>query len=101
MSGTPLPAPAGTHYARAHGNHVGVRNRSASDPRHQGDPRPVGLGRVGARPGRPWSRGLDEPRGVPQASDGREVSGRVAARLAELGITLPDVAAPVAAYVPA
>ncbi|PFG36609.1 enamine deaminase RidA (YjgF/YER057c/UK114 family) [Flavimobilis soli] len=29
------------------------------------------------------------------------MSGRVAARLAELGITLPDVAAPVAAYVPA
>lgn len=28
-------------------------------------------------------------------------SGRVAARLAELGIELPDVAAPVAAYVPA
>jgi enamine deaminase RidA (YjgF/YER057c/UK114 family) len=29
------------------------------------------------------------------------VSGRVEARLAELGLTLPDVAAPVAAYVPA
>lgn len=29
------------------------------------------------------------------------MTGRVAARLAELGITLPDVAPPVAAYVPA
>ena len=32
---------------------------------------------------------------------GAASTGTVAARLAELGITLPDVAAPVAAYVPA
>src|SRR5690606_27681791 len=80
-----------------HGHHVGVRNGSAHHPRHEGDPRPVGRGRVGARAGRQrarrWSRGL------PQAAAGAVVS--VAARLAELGLRLPEVATPVAAYVPA
>src|SRR5690606_2437424 len=76
---------------------VGVRNRAAHRPRHQADPRPVGRGRLGARPGRDRP-GRQQPGGLPEA--GEAGMSLVEQRLADLGLTLPEVAAPVAAYVP-
>src|SRR5690606_7082009 len=74
---------------------LGVRDDSSAHPQHQGDPRPVGRRRLGARAG--GARAVPEPRGLPQAREGMSVSDR----LRELGLRLPAVAPPVATYVPA
>src|SRR4029453_7424270 len=97
---------------------MGVRDDSAHYSRHKADPGPVGRGRLGARPSSSrtrWKRPcsiLEEGEAVTMstpahttgstetAASGAPVSA-VEQRLAELGIRLPDVAAPVAAYVPA
>src|SRR4051794_9175015 len=90
---------------------MGVRDRSAAGPRDQADPRQLGRGRLGTGPGgtRPE---LGAAGGVHEAgqimTDGTlptPVSGaggaEVYAKLAELGLTLPEVVPPLAAYVPA
>ncbi|PZF58690.1 hypothetical protein DEI92_10950 [Curtobacterium sp. MCBD17_034] len=76
---------------------LGVPHHPVDHPQHDGDPEQLRPGRLGAGAGGAGSRG--RARGVPQASAG--VGVNVDARLAELGITLPEVAAPVASYVPA
>src|SRR4051812_32623997 len=88
---------------------MGVRDHSAADPQHQGDPGLLGSRRVGAghRAPRP-QRGRAAGR-LPQApgeltamtAPAGAASQSWSARLAELGIRLPPVAAPVAAYLPA
>src|SRR5689334_20079660 len=77
---------------------VGVPDGAAARPQHEDDPgqlRPGGLGaghdRARTEPG--------EPRRLLQAPGGELVT--IAQRLAELGITLPPVTAPLASYVPA
>src|SRR3954451_18380913 len=80
---------------------MGIRHRPRARARHQGHPRLVGRGRLGARPDRPGDEPGD-PRRLPQAAEA--VSGTVSTpteRLAALGLELPEVAAPLAAYVPA
>src|SRR4051794_19980069 len=57
----------------------------------------MGRGRLGAGPGGARSGGF-EPGGLPEAA---QIVSAIEKRLAELGIELPAVAAPVAAYVPA
>src|SRR5215218_2913332 len=79
--------------------HVGVPHDPADDSQHDRDPEHLGQPGVGAGAGRPGPRGW--PRRVSQAPEGRGMSGAVAARLAELGLTLPKVTKPVASYVPA
>src|SRR4051794_13854543 len=78
---------------------MGVPDGAGAGARHQADPgqlrrRRLGTGRRGAGP-EPGDAG-----GVLQAAGGRVLMGP-AERLAELGLTLPPVAAPLAAYVPA
>src|SRR5215475_6074726 len=78
---------------------VGVRHRAAAGARDQADPRQLGAGRVGARHGR--ARAHARPaRGLLQAAGGVGAV-TMADRLAELGVALPPVPVPVAAYVPA
>src|SRR5690606_32272883 len=74
-----------------------IRNSSAHRPRHQADPGSVGRGRLGAGPGHPGP-GRHQPGRLPEAGEGMSA---VEDRLAALGLTVPEVAAPVAAYVPA
>ncbi|CRK54544.1 exported hypothetical protein [Rhodococcus sp. RD6.2] len=47
------------HYAQVHEriDNLGVRDRSAADPRDQADPRPVGCGRLGTRERAPRADG--------------------------------------------
>src|SRR3954452_21435219 len=84
---------------------VGVRHHPAADPQHQGHPRLLGSRRVGTGDGAARPHRRRPARRVPQAPG--MTSGPDApaqgwhARLAELGIRLPSVAAPVASYVPA
>src|SRR6476661_8926828 len=77
---------------------MGVRDGATHRPRDQADPRPVGRGRLGARPG-PHRSGRQRPGRLPEA--GESLMSAVEDRLAELGLTVPEVAKPVAAYVPA
>src|SRR5690348_9780492 len=77
---------------------VRVRDGAAHRPRHQADPRPVGRGRLGARASPHRSRRVRAGR-LPETREG--LMSAVEDRLAELGLTVPDVAKPVAAYVPA
>src|SRR4051794_5241746 len=76
---------------------MGVRDRAPALARDQADPRHVGCGRLGARPGRarPGRRAAG---GVHEAA---AAVSAVAERLAALGVTLPRVTPPLAAYVPA
>src|ERR1044071_7057779 len=75
---------------------VGVRDRAPAGPRDQADPRQLGRGRLGARPGRPRA----EPRAAGRVHEAAQImttpiagEGGVDAyaRLAELGISLPAV----------
>ena len=76
---------------------VGVRDGAVARARDQADPGQLGRRRVGAGGGdtRPQLRAAGR---VPEK---REIMSGAAERLAALGLTLPPVAAPVAAYVPA
>src|SRR6185437_1066423 len=76
---------------------MGVRHGSAAGARHQADPGQLGPGRLGVGRGRarPQRRAV----GRLHETSARLVSA--SARLAELGLTLPPVAAPVASYQPA
>src|SRR5262245_10605362 len=76
---------------------MGVRHGAAAGPRYEADPRQLGRGRLGARPGRSRAQPR-EPRRLSQAGEGVSAPE---ARLAQLGLKLPEVAAPLAAYVPA
>src|SRR6185369_290970 len=82
-----------------HGHPVGVPHGSLADSQHQGHPRQLrprwlgaGLGDLGYEPRA--ARGL-----VQAPGPGRMTSP--SARLRELGLTLPSVAAPAGSYVPA
>src|SRR5690606_12353362 len=97
-----VPGPGG-RVGRYEQRAVGVRNRPPPHPRDEADPRPVGRGRLGTGPGRARP-GRHQPRRLPQAAEGLTMSAvmsTVEQRLSELGHTVPEVAAPVAAYVPA
>src|SRR5205085_2632086 len=74
---------------------VGIRDGGPPDPCDQADPRPVGRGRMGA--------GLDRSRAHGRAARRVHEAAQVtiSERLAELGVELPAVVAPLAAYVPA
>src|SRR6185312_9570985 len=74
---------------------MGVRHRPAVDPCDQADSGSVGCGRLGTGcgPSRP------DRRAACGVSEAAQVT--VSSRLHELGITLPKVAKPLAAYVPA
>src|SRR5262249_47218989 len=76
---------------------MGIRHGPAADARHQTDPRPVGRRWLGAgvRPARPHSRTARRVFEAPQ------IEMSAFARLGQLGVALPEVVAPLAAYVPA
>src|SRR5438552_2750817 len=76
---------------------VGVRNRAATGPCDQADPRHLGRGRMGTRPSGAGARRRRAARRLPQTVQ----TVNVQHRLEELGLTLPKVAAPLASYVPA
>src|SRR3954463_13074917 len=112
----PSPVRAGASvlpHERTGSAQVGVRHDPAADPQHQGDPRLLGGRRLGAgdrAPGPGWrgpAGGLPEaphqlrtpPMSTPTPTDSGTQSWHD--RLAELGIRLPPVAAPVSRYVPA
>src|SRR5688500_2232287 len=79
---------------------MGVRDGAADRARDQTDPRPVGRGRLGAGAGPARTR-RQRAGGLPQATAGLRRMSAVEDRLAELGMSVPEVAKPVAAYVPA
>src|SRR3954452_18213414 len=110
----PRPVRAGASvlpHERTGSAQVGVRHDPAADPQHQGDPRLLGGRRLGAGHRAPRPRRRRAAGRLPQAPDGLRTTRMTApayagapswhARLAELGIRLPPVAAPVASYVPA
>src|SRR5690348_12712802 len=77
---------------------MGIPDRPGAGARDQADPRQLRSGRLGARAGRTRSHRQRERRRLLQAA------GRMSTpeeRLAELGLAVPEVAKPVAAYVPA
>src|ERR1700722_3299531 len=77
---------------------MGVRDGSAARARDEADPRQLGPGRVGTGPGRAGT----EPRAAGRLHEaGEAVMTTPEDRLAELGLKVPAVAKPVAAYVPA
>src|SRR5262245_29303811 len=114
-SGAPYPAPARRHSPRPVGvrspvgsahagdSTMGVRDRAPARPRHEADSRQLGRGWLGT--GRRGARSqFRTARRVPQASQGLWwccMSDDARARLAELGLTLPTLTPPMAAYIPA
>src|SRR5215212_2679268 len=83
---------------------MGVRDRAAARARDEADPRQLGSGRLGTGPGRTGTH-PGESGGVFEAAAFEQRWGDYvrspSSRLSELGVTLPAVAAPLAAYVPA
>ncbi|NUW33580.1 RidA family protein [Nonomuraea sp. SMC257] len=75
---------------------MGVSHRPGADPQHQDDPRQLRRRRLGAGPD-PAGRLAGAARRLLQ--EGEAVTPEQ--RLAELGLTLPEVVPPLAAYVPA
>src|SRR3954447_14608030 len=77
---------------------MGIHDGAGPGARHQADPRQLRRGRVGARA----DGAGDEPREpgrLLQAAPGMSTTPEE--RLAELGLAVPQVAKPVAAYIPA
>src|SRR5262249_31273434 len=85
-------------YGSAHAE-VGVRHRAAARACDQADPRQLGRGRLGTGRGRARAQSGATGR-VHEAAQGVTMTDPKA-RLAELGLELPTVVPPLAAYVPA
>src|SRR5689334_22535866 len=77
---------------------MGIPDRPGAGARDQADPRQLRSGRLGARPGRAGPHRQRERRRLLQAAPRMSTPEE---RLAELGLAIPEVAKPVAAYVPA
>src|SRR3954452_9765249 len=77
---------------------MGIPDGAGAGARHQADPRQLRSGRLGARPGRARPDRQRERRRLLQAAPRMSTPEE---RLAELGLAVPEVAKPVAAYVPA
>src|SRR5919106_3569884 len=76
---------------------MGIPDRSGPDPLNQTDPRQLRRGRLGAGAGHLGPE-PGEPGRLLQEAQGMSTPEK---RLAELGLAVPEVAKPVAAYIPA
>ena len=79
---------------------MGIRHRAVADSRNEANPRQLGSGWLGTRPSGSGSES-GESGGLLQAPDRRLTMSAVEATLLRLSLPLPEVAAPIAAYVPA
>src|SRR5690606_29141328 len=96
-SRTPSPVRRDGRLESAH-DQVGIRDCAAARPCHEADPGHLGRGRLGTRPGRARA----EPGAAGGLPEAREAGmSTVATKLAELGLSLPEVVPPLAAYQPA
>src|SRR5690349_6043988 len=77
---------------------MGIPDRPVAGARDQADPRQLRSGRLGARPGRAGPHRQRERRRLLQAAPRMSTPEE---RLSELGLAVPEVAKPVAVYVPA
>src|SRR5690606_35092374 len=79
---------------------LGIPDHTAHRPQHFCDPQQLGCRGVGAGAGR--HRPRRRPGGLSEArKNGGTLMSTIENRLAEMGVTLPAVVKPVAAYVPA
>src|SRR3954452_672178 len=76
---------------------MGIPHGAAARACHQADPRQLRRGRLGARPSGAGAQDR-EPGGVLQAGEGGMSTPEE--RLADMGLSVPKVAKPVASYIP-